>query len=315
MDNTAQQFHSGFVAVVGRPNVGKSTLVNRLVGEKVSIVSPKPQTTRNRILGIVGTEHSQVVFVDTPGIHKPKTKLGEYMEKSVQDAVQGIDILCVLIDASKPKPEDHELAESYKGFKVPKYLLLNKTDLVRPQDLLPIISSFADAGFDMVLPISAKAGEGVDILMQEIYKHLPQGPKYYPDDLWTDQNERQMIAEIIREKALMNLREEVPHGIGVEVLSVKEIRKDLTEIQADIYCERASHKTIIIGRKGEMLQKIGSQARADIENLLDCHVNLQLWVKVRKNWRKKEFDLNQFGFKARSKSSDAKAQKRKGKRK
>ena len=296
MDNTAQQFHSGFVAVVGRPNVGKSTLVNRLVGEKVSIVSPKPQTTRNRILGIVGTEHSQVVFVDTPGIHKPKTKLGEYMEKSVQDAVQGIDILCVLIDASKPRPEDHELAESYKGFKVPKYLLLNKTDLVRPQDLLPIISSFADAAFDMVLPISAKAGEGVDMLMQEIYKHLPQGPKYYPDDLWTDQNERQMIAEIIREKALMNLREEVPHGIGVEVLSVKEIRKDLTEIQADIYCERASHKTIIIGRKGEMLQKIGSQARADIEKLLDCHVNLQLWVKVRTGWMDSSSDLKSLGY-------------------
>ena len=296
MDNTAQQFHSGFVAVVGRPNVGKSTLVNRLVGEKVSIVSPKPQTTRNRILGIVGTEHSQVVFVDTPGIHKPKTKLGEYMEKSVQDAVQGIDILCVLIDASKPRPEDHELAESYKGFKVPKYLLLNKTDLVRPQDLLPIISSFADAGFDMVLPISAKAGEGVDMLMQEIYKHLPQGPKYYPDDLWTDQNERQMIAEIIREKALMNLREEVPHGIGVEVLSVKEIRKDLTEIQADVYCERASHKTIIIGRKGEMLQKIGSQARADIEKLLDCHVNLQLWVKVRTGWMDSSSDLKSLGY-------------------
>lgn len=296
MDNTAQQFHSGFVAVVGRPNVGKSTLVNRLVGEKVSIVSPKPQTTRNRILGIVGTEHSQVVFVDTPGIHKPKTKLGEYMEKSVQDAVQGIDILCVLIDASKPRPEDHELAESYKGFKVPKYLLLNKTDLVRPQDLLPIISSFADAGFDMVLPISAKAGEGVDTLMQEIYKHLPLGPKYYPDDLWTDQNERQMIAEIIREKALMNLREEVPHGIGVEVLSVKEIRKDLTEIQADVYCERASHKTIIIGRKGEMLQKIGSQARADIEKLLDCHVNLQLWVKVRTGWMDSSSDLKSLGY-------------------
>ena len=296
MDNTAQQFHSGFVAVVGRPNVGKSTLVNRLIGEKVSIVSPKPQTTRNRILGIVGTEHSQVVFVDTPGIHKPKTKLGEYMEKSVQDAVQGIDILCVLIDASKPRPEDHELAESYKGFKVPKYLLLNKTDLVRPQDLLPIISSFADAGFDMVLPISAKAGEGVDTLMQEIYKHLPLGPKYYPDDLWTDQNERQMIAEIIREKALMNLREEVPHGIGVEVLSVKEIRKDLTEIQADIYCERASHKTIIIGRKGEMLQKIGSQARADIEKLLDCHVNLQLWVKVRTGWMDSSSDLKSLGY-------------------
>ena len=296
MDNTIQQFHSGFVAVVGRPNVGKSTLVNKLVGEKVSIVSPKPQTTRNRILGIVGSEQSQIVFVDTPGIHKPKTKLGEYMEKSVQDAVQGIDILCVLLDASKPRPEDHDLAEGYKSFKVPKYLLLNKTDLVRPQDLLPIISSFADAGFDMVLPISAKSGEGLDVLMQEIHKHLPEGPKYYPDDLWTDQNERQMIAEIIREKALMNLREEVPHGIGVEVMSVKEIRKDLTEVQADIYCERASHKTIIIGRKGEMLQKIGSQARADIEALLDCHVNLQLWVKVRTGWMDNNSDLKSLGY-------------------
>lgn len=296
MDNTTQQFHSGFVAVVGRPNVGKSTLVNKLVGEKVSIVSPKPQTTRNRILGIVGSEQSQIVFVDTPGIHKPKTKLGEYMEKSVQDAVQGIDILCVLLDASKPRPEDHDLAEGYKSFKVPKYLLLNKTDLVRPQDLLPIISSFADAGFDMVLPISAKSGEGLDVLMLEIHKHLPEGPKYYPDDLWTDQNERQMIAEIIREKALMNLREEVPHGIGVEVMSVKEIRKDLTEVQADIYCERASHKTIIIGRKGEMLQKIGSQARADIEALLDCHVNLQLWVKVRTGWMDSNSDLKSLGY-------------------
>ena len=151
-------------------------------------------------------------------------------------------------------------------------------------------------GFDMVLPISAKSGEGLETLMQEIQKHIPQGPKYYPDDLWTDQNERQMIAEIIREKALMNLREEVPHGIGVEVLSVKEIRKDLTEIQADIYCERASHKTIIIGRKGEMLQKIGSQARADIEKLLDCHVNLQLWVKVRTGWMDSSSDLKSLGY-------------------
>lgn len=300
MDNTVKPFHSGFVAVVGRPNVGKSTLINSLVGEKVSIVSPKPQTTRNKILGIVSDEHSQVVFVDTPGIHKPKTKLGQYMGKTVQDAVEGIDILCVLVDASKPRSEDHELALRYKGFKVPKYLLLNKTDLMRPQELLPIISSFSEEGFDIVLPISAKSGEGLDVLMQKILNQLPEGPKFYPDDLWTDQNERQMIGEMVREKALMNLREEVPHGIGVEVLSVKEIREGLTEVRADIYCERASHKTIIIGRKGEMLQKIGSQARADIEALLGNQVNLQLWVKVRAGWMDSDNDLKSLGYWERS---------------
>lgn len=296
MDNTLKSFHSGFVAIIGRPNVGKSTMINRLVGEKVSIVSPKPQTTRNRILGIVRDEQSQVIFVDTPGIHKPKTKLGEYMEKIIQDAVQGIDILCILIDASKPRPEDHILAENYQDIRVPKFLLINKTDLIRPQELLPIISSFSKAGFDMVLPISAKSGEGLDVLMRAIQKNLPEGPEYYPDDLWTDQNERQMIAEMIREKALMNLREEVPHGIGVEIISIKEVRKGLTEVHADIYCERASHKTIIIGRKGEMLQKIGSQAREDIEALLDCHVNLQLWVKVRPGWMDSNNDLKSLGY-------------------
>lgn len=296
MSNTAQPFHSGFVAMIGRPNVGKSTLINRLVGEKVSIVSPKPQTTRNKILGIVGDDHSQIVFVDTPGIHKPRTRLGEYMEKTVQDAVQGIDILCVLIDASKPRAEDHEVLGDFQKLKIPKYLLLNKTDLVKPQDLLPIIASFAGAGFDMVLPISARSGEGIDVLMGEIRSKLPSGPKYYPDDLWTDQNERQMISEIIREKALLNLRDEVPHGIGIEVMSVKQVKNDLTEIHADIYCERASHKTIIVGRKGEMLKTIGSQARADIEALLDSHVNLQLWVKVRPGWMDNSSDLKSLGY-------------------
>lgn len=296
MDSSAQTFHSGFVAMIGRPNVGKSTLINRLVGEKVSIVSPKPQTTRNRILGIVGDDKSQIVFVDTPGIHKPKNRLGEFMEKTVQDAVQGIDILCALVDASRPRPEDHEIFREFKALKLPKFLLLNKTDLVKPQDLLPIIASFAEDGFDMVLPVSARSGEGIDVLMAEIRKSLPVGPKYYPDDLWTDQNERQMIGEIIREKALLNLRDEVPHGIGVEVLSVKEVRKDLTEIHADIYCERAAHKTIIVGRKGEMLKVIGSQARADIEALLQCHVNLQLWVKVRPGWMDNSGDLKSLGY-------------------
>ena len=291
-----EDFRSGFVAIVGRPNVGKSTLINHLVGEKVSIVSPKPQTTRSKILGIVGDEKSQIIFVDTPGFHKPSNKLGDYMVKTIQNAVQGIDMLCLLIDASRPREADHEFAAAYKDYKIPKYLLLNKTDLLHPQELLPILSTFADAGFDMMLPISAKTGEGIERLMQEIREHLPKGPQYYPGDIWTDQSERAMIAEIIREKALLNLREEVPHGIGVEIVSVKEIRDGMTEIHADIYCERNSHKSIIIGKKGEMLQKIGTQARGDIEQLLHTHVNLQLWVKVRTGWMDNNNDLKSLGY-------------------
>ncbi len=291
-----QQFHSGFVAVVGRPNVGKSTLINRLVGEKVSIVTPKPQTTRNRILGIVGDTHSQTVFVDTPGVHRPRTKLGEYMEKTIKDALQGIDLLCQLVDAGKVGQDDHALAQANAGLHVPKFLLINKTDTVHPQRLLPIISAFSPYRFDMILPISARTGEGLEQLMAAIRERLPEGPQYYPGDIWTDQNERQMIAEIIREKALMLLREEVPHGIGVEVLSVKEVRDDLTEIHADIYCEREAHKRIIIGRQGDMLGKIGSQSRADIEALLGHQVNLQLWVKVRTGWLDNLNDLKSLGY-------------------
>lgn len=291
-----QTFHSGFVAVIGRPNVGKSTLINRLVGEKVSIVTPKPQTTRNRILGIVSDEKSQIVFVDTPGVHRPRTKLGEYMEKTVQDALQGIDLLCQLVDAGKVGQDDHALAQANAGLSVPRFLLINKTDLLHPQRLLPIISAFSEYGFDMILPISARTGEGLDRLMTAIYERLPEGPRYYPDDIWTDQNERQMIGEIIREKALLLLREEVPHGIGVEVLSVKEVRADLTEIHADIYCERDAHKRIIIGRQGEMLGRIGSQARANIEALLHTQVNLQLWVKVRVGWLDNLNDLKSLGY-------------------
>ncbi|NLD33982.1 MAG: GTPase Era [Clostridiales bacterium] len=291
-----QTFHSGFVAVIGRPNVGKSTLINRLVGEKVSIVTPKPQTTRSRILGILGDEQSQIVFVDTPGVHRPRTKLGEYMEKTIHESLQGIDLLCQLVDAGKVGRDDHALAQANAGLSVPRFLLINKTDLVHPQRLLPTISAFSEYGFDMILPISARSGEGLDRLMAAIRERLPEGPRYYPDDIWTDQNERQMIAEIVREKALMLLREEVPHGIGVEVLSVKEIRDDLTEVHADIYCEREAHKRIIIGRQGEMLGKIGSQARADIEALLHTQVNLQLWVKVRTGWLDNLNDLKSLGY-------------------
>lgn len=288
-------FHSGFVAVVGRPNVGKSTLVNRLVDEKVAIVSPKPQTTRNKLLGIVTTEDSQIVFVDTPGIHRPRTRLGEYMEQATQEAMQGIDMLCLLVDASRVSGADHEISQQLKGIKVPRFLLINKLDLVHPQQLLPIIDSFKDDGFDMILPISAAKGEGMPELMRAIHKALPEGPRYFPEDMWTDQTLRQMVAEIVREKALMNLKEEIPHGIGVELLSMKE-GEHLTEIHATIYCERDSHKGIIIGKGGRMLQQIGSQARASIELLLDTQVNLQLWVKVRPGWRDNMNDLKTLGY-------------------
>jgi len=289
-------FHSGFAAIIGRPNVGKSTLINRLVGEKVSIVSPKPQTTRNKLLGIVTTQQAQIIFVDTPGIHRPRTKLGEYMEKAAEDALQGIDVLCVLVDALKVNAQDHEIVKRFGNVKIPKYLLINKVDLIHPQQLLPIIDSFKDDGFDMILPLSAKTGEGVEELTKAIYGALPEGPHYYPEDIFTDQTQRQMVAEIIREKALMNLKEEIPHGIGVEILTLKEESDTFTQVHATIYCERNSHKGIIIGQKGRMLQQIGTQARAGIEALLDTHVNLQLWVKVRPGWRDNSSDLKTLGY-------------------
>lgn len=291
-----KSFRSGFVGVFGRPNVGKSTLINSLIGEKVSIVSPKPQTTRSRILGILTDDDTQIVFVDTPGIHRPRTRLGDYMIKTVQEAMQGLDALCVLVDAAKVLPEDQEIAMQFSELKIPKYLLINKLDLVHPEKLLPIIASFADKGFDMLLPISAKTGEGLDTLLDAIRKALPNGPHYFPADMWTDQNERQMVAEIIREKALSNLREEIPHGVGIEILSMKQENEHFTEIHANVFCERESHKGIIIGKQGSMLKQIGTEARESIETLLDTKVHLQLWVKVREGWRDNMNDLKTLGY-------------------
>ena len=296
MAETAAPFKSGFVSLVGRPNVGKSTLLNALVGEKVAIISPKPQTTRNQIIGIHNGMHHQVVFVDTPGIHKPRTRLGEYMDKSVQDALQAIDAMVVIADASRADPQERETIRTLAQKQVPKFLALNKIDLVHPQQLLPLIALYQDDGFDAILPLSAKTGDGVDILMKHILSCLKEGPRYYPEDQWTAQTERQIIAELIREQALYLLQEEIPHGIGIELLSMKEQSPTLVEIFADIYCERASHKGIIIGKRGSMLGQIGSRARAQIEALLGTQVMLRLWVKVRPDWRNSNNDLKTLGY-------------------
>ena len=289
-------FKSGFIAIVGRPNVGKSTLLNSLVGEKVAIVSNRPQTTRNRLMGVVCDEKYQMVFVDTPGIHKPRTQLGNFMMQAVQEGMEGIDALVVLVDVTAVGPGDRQIAEDMSRKKLPVLLLLNKIDLVQPQELLRIIDIFKEMPFAAILPISAKTGEGLDTLRKELLSLLPAGPKYFPDDMLTDQPERVLCAELIREKALRHLRDEVPHGIGVEILKMEKKSDTLMEIHADIYCERDSHKAIIIGKHGAMLSLIGKEARIDIESLLGMRVNLQLWVKVRPDWRNSKADLRTLGY-------------------
>ncbi|MBR4331312.1 MAG: GTPase Era [Clostridia bacterium] len=291
-----KNFHSGFATIVGRPNVGKSTLLNTLVGEKIAITSSRPQTTRSRVMGVMSGDGCQIVFVDTPGIHRPRTKLGEFMVQSIEEAMEGIDALLVLADVTAIGPHDRSIIEEMSHKKVFKVLVLNKTDLVEPKNLLGIIDSFKDVPYDAILPVSARTGDGIEDLKKELTAHLPVGPKYFPDDMLTDQPERDICAELIREKALRNLRDEVPHGIGVEMMAMKKLNDHFTEIDATIYCERDSHKGIIIGKKGAMLQKIGAEARADIEALLDTHVNLQLWVKVRPGWRDSAEDLKTLGY-------------------
>ena len=290
------EFKSGFIAIVGRPNVGKSTLLNSLVGEKVAIVSNRPQTTRNRLMGVVCDEKYQMVFVDTPGIHKPRTQLGNFMMQAVQEGMEGIDALVVLVDVTAVGPGDRQIAEDMSRKKLPVLLLLNKIDLVQPQELLRIIDIFKEMPFAAILPISAKTGEGLDTLRKELLSRLPAGPKYSPDDMLTDQPERVLCAELIREKALRHLRDEVPHGIGVEILRMEKKSDNLMEIHADIYCEKDSHKSIIIGKHGAMLSLIGKEARIDIESLLGMRVNLQLWVKVRPDWRNSKADLRTLGY-------------------
>ncbi len=293
--NTQSVFHSGFAVIAGRPNVGKSTLLNALIGEKIAIVSDRPQTTRNTVVGILNSPDSQLVFVDTPGYHTPRTRLGTYMMQTWQDAMQGVDVLLVLLDVTAIGPKDRQLVRELGQKKCRKLLLINKIDLTEPQALLAVIESFKNDGFDEIYPVSAKSGDSLAELKEDLLSHLPVGPRYYPDDSVTSQTERQIVAEIIREKALRNLRDEVPHGIGVEIVRFSETDSLIT-VYANIFCEKESHKWIIIGKGGSMIKLIGSQARQDIEALLGIQVNLQLWVKVRPDWRNNPVDLKDLGY-------------------
>lgn len=295
-ENRQIEFHSGFIPILGRPNVGKSSIMNALIGEKIAIVSNRPQTTRNRIMGVVTTERSQFVFLDTPGIHDPRTRLGESMMHSVKDAMEGMDCILMVADVTSIKPKDLEIASSLQDKKVPRVLAINKIDLVHPEKILAATAQFAEQGFDEIIPVSAVSGSGLEDLSACLTGHLPQGPKYFPEDMITDQPERLLCAEIIREKALRHLRDEIPHGIGVEMMKIEQLKPDLTEIYATIYCEKDSHKRIIIGKQGAMLKIIGSEARSDIERLMGTHVNLQIWVKIRPDWRNNVSDLKTLGY-------------------
>ena len=292
-----KEFKSGFAAIIGLPNVGKSTLLNAIAGQKIAIVSDKPQTTRNKILAIFNDEGHQIVFTDTPGIHRPHNKLGEFMVKTAKDAAGDVDIVLFMVDAEKKVSDtERKIAEDMQKSGIDTILVINKADKVVKEEILPIIASYAEVcDFAAIVPISAKTGDGVEILLDEMKKLLPKGPKFYDEELVTDQQEKQIAEEIIREKILRFLDKEVPHGIAVQIEKMSEL-DNITKIYASIYCEKASHKGIIIGKNGEMLKKIGKCARVDIEEMLDKKVYLELWVKVKNDWRNSEKLIKNFGF-------------------
>lgn len=292
-------FKSGFVTIIGRPNVGKSTLMNKVIGEKLSIISNRPQTTRNTIQAIYNQSDCQIVFLDTPGMHKPRHKLGEYMVKVAQNTLNEVDLVLFLIN-----PEDQVgigdkyIIEQLKSTSTRVVLVINKIDTVPKNMLLQTIDLYSkEYEFDEIVPISARTGENTNRLLELIISKLPVGPKYFPDEMITDQPEKFIVSEIIREKILYNLKDEIPHGTAVEILSMKEDKeKNTINISATIYCEKDSHKAIIIGKGGQMLKKIGQQSRHDIEKLLGNHVFLELWVKVKKDWRDSVSMLKNLGY-------------------
>lgn len=290
-------YKSGFVTLIGRPNVGKSTLMNHLIGQKIAITSNKPQTTRNRIQTVLTTEDGQIVFVDTPGIHKAKNKLGEYMVNVAERTLNEVDVVLWLVEPTTfiGAGEKHIIDQLGK-VKTPVILVINKVDMVKREEVFTFIDAYRkEYDFAAIVPVSARSGENTDELVKVIMKYLPYGPQFYDEDTITDQPERQIVAELIREKALHSLNEEIPHGIAVAIDSMKYRRK-IVDIDATIICERDSHKGIIIGKQGAMLKKIGSTARFEIERMLDCKVNLKLWVKVKKDWRDSDFLIKNFGY-------------------
>ena len=286
------------VSVVGRPNVGKSTLTNKLVGQKVAIVSSKPQTTRTRITGLLNKNGTQYVFLDTPGLHKPRTQLGDYMCKVVTDTVSEVDAAMLVVEPiANIGPAEESLIAQIKAHHMPAVLVINKIDTVKKEELLNVIATYAAAHeFEAVVPISARTGEGLDDLLGELSKYAIEGPQLFPEDMVSDQPERQLVAEIIREKMLRLLDREVPHGVAVGIERWHEREDGLVEINAVIYCEKASHKGIIIGKQGAMLREIGKQARGDIERMLDAKVYLELWGKVKEGWRNNQYQMRNFGY-------------------
>ncbi|RST73853.1 GTPase Era [Siminovitchia acidinfaciens] len=302
MNNTIRdekEFKSGFISIIGRPNVGKSTFLNRVIGQKIAIMSDKPQTTRNKVQGVLTTDEAQMVFIDTPGIHKPKHKLGDFMIKLAINTFKEVDIILFMINAEEGFGRGDEfIIEQLKSIKTPVFLVINKIDQIHPDQLITLIEQYKDMyPFEEIIPISALEGNNVDRLLEQIREYMPEGPQYYPADQVTDHPERFIVSELIREKALHLTREEVPHSIAVVIDQMKqEGKKDLIHVMATIIVERDSQKGIVIGKQGKMLKEIGQRARQDIENLLGSKVFLELWVKVQKDWRNRSTHLRDFGF-------------------
>lgn len=296
MDNI--QFKSGFVSLIGRPNVGKSTLMNRLIGQKIAITSKKPQTTRNKIQTVYTDDVGQIVFVDTPGIHKAKNKLGEFMVEAAERTIREVDVILWLVEPTTYiGAGERHIIEKLKKANLPVILVINKVDTVKKEDILKYIDTYAkEFDFSEIIPVSALRGHNTKDIIDAIFKYLPYGPMFYDEDTVTDQPMKQIVAEVVREKALHALDEEIPHGICVVTDSMKTRKNGITDIEATIICERDSHKGIIIGKQGSMLKKIGSNARYEIEHMIEGKVNLQLWVKVKKDWRDSDFLIKNFGY-------------------
>lgn len=299
MQENKKAFKSGFISIIGRPNVGKSTFLNHVVGQKIAIMSDKPQTTRNKVQGVVTTDDSQLIYIDTPGIHKPKHKLGDFMVKVARNTLAEVDIIMFMVNAEeKIGPGDRFIMDMLKNTKTPVFLIINKIDLVHPDELLETIVSYTtEYDFAEVVPISALSGNNTDRLLDTLKKYLPEGPQYYPDDQVTDHPERFIIAEFIREKVLHLTREEIPHSVAVIIEKIERDKsRDIINVMATIVVDRDSQKGIVIGKQGALLKEIGTKARRDIEMLLGTKVFLELWVKVEKDWRNKPGRLKEYGF-------------------